>query len=567
VRSLERRFEPRWNALPASAPRAAVGSGAELLGRLRPPPAAAGRPHLACVVLAYRDPPSLVAAVASLVRQQPPLEIVVVNSGGGDPAGRLQAHGLDVPVLTREDRLLVGGARNVGIAATRAPFVGFLAADCIAGPGWARGRLRAHAQGALAVSSAVTSSSPRNPYAALAHMLRYNQRLPGTPAREAIHYGLSYARTLFGHFGLFRDDLPSREDTEFHARWAGLVPITWAPDVHVATHHPTTLPALLLDEHARARAAARTLLDLTGIPHGRILAGHAVTRLPGALRRSWVGLPPSDRRRLARALPVLPLVAAAYGLGALREAGGWRRQAPRVLALLQCRNERRYLPGYLANLEGQVDGIVALDDGSEDGSADVLARHPAVLEVIRLPARSPHAWDEPRNRRLLIEAGRRHGAAWCLAVDADERLERTFRRRMLRAIDKASRAGRRVCHVKLRELWDAPDTWRADGIWGTKVRARLFDARQPLVTDPRPLHGPWAAEAEVGTAPRVTDAVIYHLRMIDAAERAARRARYEALDPEHACQDIGYDYLTDVAGLRLERIPRGRGYRGGPAAS
>src|SRR4051812_26875775 len=45
-----------------------------------------------------------------------------------------------------------------------------------------------------------------------------------------------------------------------------------------------------------------------------------------------------------------------------------RRRAVRMLALLAVRDEMAYLPGWLDNVAGQVDGVVALDDGSADGS-------------------------------------------------------------------------------------------------------------------------------------------------------------------------------------------------------
>ena len=37
--------------------------------------------------------------------------------------------------------------------------------------------------------------------------------------------------------------------------------------------------------------------------------------------------------------------------------------------------------------------------------------------------------------------------------------------------------------------------------------------------------------------------------------------RYETLDPDRRLQSIGYSYMTDTAGLRLERIAEGREYR------
>ena len=82
------------------------------------------------VVLVVGASELAVDAVRSLLTQDPPVEILVVNSGGGGMAARLAAHGLDVPVIEREERLFVGGARNIGIEATRAPYVAFLASDC-----------------------------------------------------------------------------------------------------------------------------------------------------------------------------------------------------------------------------------------------------------------------------------------------------------------------------------------------------------------------------------------------------------------------------------------------------
>jgi hypothetical protein len=56
-----------------------------------------------------------------------------------------------------------------------------------------------------------------------------------------------------------------------------------------------------------------------------------------------------------------------------------------LLALLQARNEERFLPGWLANINEIVDGIVALDDGSDDATAEMLAAHPKTVELIRKP--------------------------------------------------------------------------------------------------------------------------------------------------------------------------------------
>ncbi len=232
-----------------------------------------------------------------------------------------------------------------------------------------------------------------------------------------------------------------------------------------------------------------------------------------------------------------------------------------MLALLSFHNEMRYLPGYFRNVAPQVDGILALDDGSTDGSGDYVATQPSVVELLREPPREPHVWSEFANRRRLIEAAGRHSPDWLIAVDADERLERGFRGRAKVEIERAEAAGIAALSVHFRELWGAPDTFRADGIWGQKRFARFFRHRDDPEIDPRLIHGHWAplnSRTEGGFP--AGDLFVYHLKMLDPEARAARRALYERLDPECRLQKIGYAYLTDETGLALESFAAGRDY-------
>jgi glycosyltransferase involved in cell wall biosynthesis len=240
---------------------------------------------------------------------------------------------------------------------------------------------------------------------------------------------------------------------------------------------------------------------------------------------------------------------------------GRRASPPRILGLLAFHNEMRYLPDYLENISPHVDGIIALDDRSTDGSGEFVARSPNVLELVRVPPEDQHQWDERMNRRVLVQTALRHHPDWLIAVDADERLERDFRQRALREIRRAERRGYAAYAVILRELWGRPDTYRVDGIWGAKRIARFFKARRDHEFDPRPLHGHWAPlnSKHRGGFPGA-DLIIYHLRMIHEDDRRARRARYQRLDPDRQWQSIGYDYLTDENGLRLEELLPGREY-------
>lgn len=525
-----------------------------------------GEPTLACVVMSLGSPALLVDAVQSLLSQHEAVEIVVVNSGGGNPLARLREAGIDVKVVHRNEVLYPGAARNLGIAATRAPFVAFLAADCRAEPGWVRARLERHLAGARAVSSAVTPARPRNLWSWVSYLNLFALRMPGVDPANALHYGVSYERGLFEQHGMFDESLRSGEDSEFNQRLVG-VRFDWTPEVRSAHAHPTHLLELLRDQFGRGARIAAAWERLSGRPSRRLVAVSAFRRVPALLRTAWRAAEPGQRAFIALATLSMPPAIVAYALGALCGDAPARPSAqpevtrPRLLALLTFHNEMRYLPGYFQNLSAHVDGIIALDDGSDDGSGAFVELQPAVSELIRLPRRDPHVWDEPRNRRLLVEAAHRHGADWLVVVDADERVERDFRARADGEIARAQRDGTLVLTAVMRELWNHPDHFRSDGIWNMKRPARLFHARKDHEFDDRAFHGHWAPLNSLSESTcREADLIIYHLRMLTEDERRQRREKYQRLDPERRFQAIGYDYLTDTSELRLERLPEQREY-------
>jgi glycosyltransferase involved in cell wall biosynthesis len=273
-------------------------------------------------VLSYRDDPSLVDAVQSVLDQSEPVELVVVNSGGGDPAERLRRAGVSVPVVNVPERLYPGGARNRGIDATTAPFVSFLAADCVAQPGWVAGRLREHRRGAVAVAATLTNASPANLPSTASYLLLHNRLVTADPSVPTALYGLSYARTLFDRYGRFSEDLRAGEDTEFNARFSADHPIVKPPDVRTAHRYPTTVAGLLRDAFRRGRLQATMLGRIEGGDGGRprslLVTARAGWNVPHAIRFAL-------RRRdedphLLAACPLVVPGGAAYAVGALSTA-------------------------------------------------------------------------------------------------------------------------------------------------------------------------------------------------------------------------------------------------------
>jgi glycosyltransferase involved in cell wall biosynthesis len=274
-------------------------------------------PELACAVLSYRDEPHLVDAVRSVLEQDEPVEVVVVNSGGGDPAGRLAAAGLDVPVYSLAERLFPGAVRNIGIDRTSARYVSFLAADCLAEPGWAAGRLRAHRAGAAAVASAITNPYRHSSTAWASLMLQHNRRLLVTNPRQRLYYSLSYDRALFERFGRFREELRAGEDTEFNARFRDHATTVLSPDALTAHRYPTELSTMLHDAFRRGRLQARMQGRIRGTGPQRLRVAIAAPR--NVVRSLIVSLrsPRADRGPMLRALPLVVLGASAYSLGGL----------------------------------------------------------------------------------------------------------------------------------------------------------------------------------------------------------------------------------------------------------
>jgi len=232
-----------------------------------------------------------------------------------------------------------------------------------------------------------------------------------------------------------------------------------------------------------------------------------------------------------------------------------------LVALLQARNEERLLPGWLANIAPIVDAIVALDDGSEDRTAQLLEAHPKVVQILRNPPGKP--WDERGNQVALVRAARKHGD-WALALDADERIEAKFARQVGTLLAEAERDNVTCLCFTLRELWGDRHHYRVDGDWGRRTRYRLFrndPAHRQF--DPRKLHRFWMPleiARELESRGRHTGCNLYHLTMIQKADRMERVRRYESLDPNHLYQSIGYDYLVDEEGLQLKRVPPDRDF-------
>ena len=284
-------------------------------------------PAISVVVLGYRNETTIVAAVASLMGQRSadPFEVVVVTSGGDGSAAAVRTAFPEVTVIDVEARLLPGGARNRGVEVARGAIMAFLAADCLATPGWIDAQLAAHRSGHEAVASAISTAPPDTVFARAHTYDLCCSRLPGrpaglVPAGDPAAHGISFDRATLDRAGACPEDLRIGEDSEMTRRLRDLgVPIWFEPRIVTAHHGPRTLRELLTDRHARGFRSGRAA------PGPRPSVGAVLRAFPGAwwvrlrwvLRTGWRHAR-GERTRYAVALPWLVIGHTAGEVGRAR---------------------------------------------------------------------------------------------------------------------------------------------------------------------------------------------------------------------------------------------------------
>lgn len=164
-------------------------------------------------------------------------------------------------------------------------------------------------------------------------------------------------------------------------------------------------------------------------------------------------------------------------------------KAPIVVGCLRVRNGIRYIERWVADVSKLCSVLCILDDGSTDGTLELLQKLAKGSISIFLQVQKHVDGQAGQNCRVLYEMALALGADWIFAPDADEFLDAEDVSEFSRLVNLPEgfddiQAWTFPCFY----LWNSEQTYRADGDYGHCHAIRLFRADASLRPTARNSH-------------------------------------------------------------------------------
>jgi hypothetical protein len=236
----------------------------------------------------------------------------------------------------------------------------------------------------------------------------------------------------------------------------------------------------------------------------------------------------------------------------------------RIIAMMPVRNEAWILNRTLQTLSEIADVIIVADQGSTDGTTDILRRFPKVVLT-----ENPYVTHTTLIRARLLDIARQYdGENLLLFTDADEIVSANVlddgTLRELREL----RPGTAI-EVELVNLWRGTTTWRDDGSpWaGRWMQIAFRDDRQVGYGDPEHAadHNPRVPACRMHR--RVEELKLLHFQFVIFERMLAKQRWYRALETyergvEHADQiNLYYCRTSDERSLQVTPV-RAKWFKG-----
>lgn len=230
---------------------------------------------------------------------------------------------------------------------------------------------------------------------------------------------------------------------------------------------------------------------------------------------------------------------------------------PTIIGALRIRNEARWIQQVIRSIVPVCNRIIVLDDNSEDDTGNICQAEGCAVFRNAVPwvdTENGTVSDETAGKQFLLERafegvpvedqhwlkGNPASPYWMLAIDGDEELVEQDRQLILDAVKHP------VVHAwapQIQYLWDRPDQWRVDGVYGNFRRPSLFRLMNRAFTY---MKTPWGGGAnfhcssipqELIGHSRELDARLLHWGYMDQSDRIRKFDWYNRVDPGNQAED------------------------------
>ncbi len=200
-------------------------------------------PFVSIVVTVRNEEAHLRPLLESLIVQEPPFEIVVVDGGSYDSTFSIaQEYARRYPERVRAIRRVTsrGEGRNVGVEAARGDLIAFIDGDCVASPAWLAALRRGLADSSVAAGKTVPIVASK-----FGELERVELYIAGSDVTYP-SCNLGYQRALFQKLGGFDPRFVTAEDIDLNLRAVRTgVSIRYIPDAIVFHRPRATWPAFV----------------------------------------------------------------------------------------------------------------------------------------------------------------------------------------------------------------------------------------------------------------------------------------------------------------------------------
>lgn len=214
----------------------------------------------------------------------------------------------------------------------------------------------------------------------------------------------------------------------------------------------------------------------------------------------------------------------------------------KIIALVQTYNEERNIQSLLRHLDEHCDGIILLDDASEDETYSLAKSDKLLLKVQK---NYRHRFDDLANRNTLLDLASFFSSEFFFFMDADERFDQRYSD-LYSAIE--SRKSDTICFY-LVHLWNHDETYRTDvpehspiNQPGVLHRWRLFKNIGRMQINGARLHfqaTPYKMKKYIAPI------LIKHYGLLGTELRQVKYERYMTEDDELNCNPDKYQYFLN----------------------